>query len=163
MTLILGALLWFLALSAAIMAGIYFTFSVFGMRALAALGDEAGARAMQSINRVIVRTLFLPIFFLSSLASAAIVVLGLLVGGHPAWPMVAGGLVYLLGMFGVTVAGNVPLNNRLDAADPASAEGQAIWRDYLVRWTRLNHIRTLACVVALVLAMLALGAGAKLG
>ena len=129
----------------------------------AALGDEAGARAMQSINRVIVRTLFLPIFFLSSLASAAIVVLGLLVGGQSAWLMVAGGLVYLLGMFGVTVAGNVPLNNRLDAADPASAEGQAIWRDYLVRWTRLNHIRTLACIVALVLAMLALGAGAKLG
>ena len=160
--MILAVLLWFLAVSAAIMAGIYFTFSVFGMRALAALGDEAGARAMQSINRVIVRTIFLPIFFLSSLASAVVAGLGLLGGGHFA-AMTAGGLVYLLGMFGVTVAGNVPLNNRLDAADPATAEGQAVWRDYLVRWTRLNHIRTLACVAALVLFMLALGAGTRLG
>ena len=39
MSLILAAMLWFLALSAAIMAGIYFTFSIFVMRDLARLSD----------------------------------------------------------------------------------------------------------------------------
>ena len=43
------------------------------------------------------------------------------------------------------------MNNRLDAADAASEEGKAVWRDYLTRWTRLNHVRTVACIVALVL------------
>jgi len=34
--------------------------------------------------------------------------------------IVAGGAVYVIGMFGVTVVGNVPMNDRLDAADAAS-------------------------------------------
>jgi uncharacterized membrane protein len=45
---------------------------------------------------------------------------------------------------------NVPMNNRLDAADPASAEGTRIWTDYLSRWTPWNHVRALACVAATV-------------
>lgn len=157
MAAILPLLLWFMILSAAIMAGIYFTFSVFGIRAFASLGDAEGARAMQAINRVIVRTAFLPLFFASSAGSAALVILGLIGHGEPA-PLIAGGLTYLLGMFGVTVAGNVPLNNRLDAVDADSAEGQAVWRDYRRRWTRLNHVRTLASLAALILFIRALPA-----
>ncbi len=80
MDLILSALVWFSLVSAGIMAGVYFTFSVFAMRSFAELGDEAGARAMQSINRVIVRSAFLPLFFFSTLDSGALVALGLL--GH---------------------------------------------------------------------------------
>ena len=45
-----------------------------------AIDAPAGMLAMQSINRIIVKTLFLPIFFASSLASAALVVLALLGG-----------------------------------------------------------------------------------
>ena len=56
MDLIILALVWFSAVSAGIMAGVYFTFSTFAMRSFAELGDEAGARAMQSINRVILRS-----------------------------------------------------------------------------------------------------------
>ena len=43
------------------------------------------------------------------------------------------------------------MNNRLDAVDVATPEGQAVWREYLTGWTRLNHVRTVACIVALVL------------
>lgn len=157
MDMIIEALLWIGLVSAGLMAGIYFTFSVFVMRSLAELGDAPGASAMQSINRVIVQTAFLPIFFVSTLACAILVVLAWLgYGGLPATATIAGGLVYFLGMFGVTVVGNVPLNNRLDAVDPASKEGQAMWREYLARWTRLNHVRTLSCTVALVLFAIAL-------
>jgi uncharacterized membrane protein len=121
MDLILSALVWFSLVSAGIMAGVYFTFSVFAMRSFAELGDEAGARAMQSINRVIVRSAFLPLFFFSTLDSGALVALGLLGHAGPdAGAIVAGGAVYVIGMFGVTVVGNVPMNDRLDAADAAS-------------------------------------------
>ena len=150
MTLPIVLLIWFAALSAGIMAGVYFTFSVFVMRSLAALGDEAGARAMQSINRVILKSAFLPLFFASTLACAALVVLGLIeMAGPQAWAVIAGSAVYVIGMFVVTVIRNVPLNNRLDAVDPASAEGKAMWATYLARWTPFNHVRTLACIAAM--------------
>lgn len=152
MELLFEGLLWFAALSAGIMAGVYFTFSVFAMRSFAELGDEPGARAMQAINRVIQRSAFLPLFFLSTLACAVLAGMGLAgMGGAERGAVIAGGALYVVGMFVVTVAGNVPLNNRLDRADPASEEGRAAWRDYLVRWTRLNHIRTLACIASMAL------------
>lgn len=157
MDIVITSLLWFAAISAGIMAGVYFTFSFFAMRAFADLGDEAGARAMQSINVVIQRSAFLPLFFASTLACAALVVLGVMgmVGPQGAWA-IAGGAVYVVGMFGVTLVGNVPLNNRLDAVDPASQEGAAMWREYLARWTPLNHARTVACTVSMVLLVLSL-------
>ncbi len=150
MNLVITLLVWFAAISAGIMAGVYFTFSFFAMRALAELGDEAGARAMQSINVVIQRSFFLPLFFASTLACAALVVLGLtgFAGANAMW-VIAGGAVYVIGMFVVTLIGNVPLNNRLDAVDPASEEGAVMWREYLARWTPLNHIRTFACTLAM--------------
>jgi len=161
MVAIVTGLVWFAAISAGVMAGIYFTFSVFGMRALGELPDEEGARAMQSINRVILKSAFLPLFFVSTLVCAGLVIAGLigLPGPASAAPAMAGGAIYVIGMFGVTAAGNVPLNNRLDAANPRTAEGAAIWQDYLIRWTRLNHVRTLACTAASALLIYALVAG----
>lgn len=158
MDIVTTALIWFSAISAGIMAGVYFTFSVFAMRSFADLGDEAGARAMQVINRVIQQSAFLPLFFLSTLTCAALVVLGVLgmAGARPEMA-IAGGGVYVLGMFVVTALGNVPLNNTLDGADPSSEEGKAVWGDYLTRWTRLNHVRTLACTVSMALLIAALG------
>ncbi|MBX7539579.1 DUF1772 domain-containing protein [Qipengyuania sphaerica] len=149
MDTLVTVLIWFALISAGIMAGIYFTFSVFAMRSFAELGEAAGARAMQVLNRVIVRTAFLPLFFGSTIACAALVVLGLM--GHAGPLVIAGSAAYVLGMFVVTVAGNVPLNNRLDAVDAASEEGKAMWLEYLVRWTRFNHVRTLSSAAAMAL------------
>ncbi|MDJ0979792.1 MAG: DUF1772 domain-containing protein [Erythrobacter sp.] len=161
MNLTVAILIWFSMVSAGIMAGVYFTFSVFVMRSLAELGDEAGARAMQSINEIIQRSLLLPLFFASTLACAALVALGAMgLAGPQAWLLIAGGATYVIGMFVVTVIGNVPLNNRLDAVDAASAEGAAMWREYLARWTPLNHVRTAACTLAMGLFIAALQAGA---
>ena len=157
MTVLVEGLLWFAAVSAGVMAGIYFTFSAFAMRSFAALGEEHGARAMQSINRVILQSSFLPLFMLSSLVCAALVGLALMgLAGPARVEVLAGGALYVIGMFVVTAAGNVPLNNRLDAADPSSAEGRAVWADYLLRWTRLNHVRTIACTFSCILLVRAL-------
>jgi uncharacterized membrane protein len=48
----------------------------------------------------------------------------------------------------LTMVANVPLNNRLDAADPDGAAGAAVWADYLVRWTAWNHVRAVLCAAA---------------
>lgn len=52
----------------------------------------------------------------------------------------------IIGMLGCTIAFNVPLNRRLDAAAPA--EGAALWARYLRQWTRWNHLRTVASLAA---------------
>lgn len=154
---IIDGLLWFAVLSVGLMAGVYFTFSAFAMRALDAIGQPAGMLAMQSINRVIVRSPFLPLFFGSSLAAAVLALLALLdLSQAGAVFLLAGGSSYVLGMFVVTVVGNVPLNNALEAAEAGGAEGAAMWRRYMTSWLAWNHLRTVACTASLGLLVAAL-------
>ncbi|MEP6012806.1 MAG: anthrone oxygenase family protein, partial [Parasphingorhabdus sp.] len=106
----------------------------------------------QSINRIIVRSLFLPLFFLSSLACLLLAVFGVMQWGSAgAWQMVGGGALYVLGMSVVTMVGNVPLNNALEAIDANGPEAEAMWRRYMQRWLPWNHVRTISCTVALIL------------
>ncbi len=128
-----------------LMAGLFCSFSNFMMKALAELPPAEGARAMQSINRVIQNPPFFAVFFGTAVLGLVAVVLGVRNLGDPsaAWAL-AGGAAYLAGCFAVTAAGNVPLNNKLEAADADSEEGAALWADYLIRWTRLNHVRSVA-------------------
>ena len=75
----------------------------------------------------------------------AAVIVAVVDGGTPA---VAGAALYVAGVLGVTIAGNVPLNDALARLDPAQADVAARWREYVRRWTRLNHARVLAGVAA---------------
>jgi uncharacterized membrane protein len=70
--------------------------------------------------------------------------------------LVTGGLLYFLGDVVVTIVFNVPRNNALAAADPASADGARVWTDYLVTWTRWNHVRTVTALAAAALFTFAL-------
>ncbi|MEO9601168.1 anthrone oxygenase family protein [Parasphingorhabdus sp.] len=146
------ATLWFATISVGIMAGVYFTFSAFVLQSLDAAGRPVGMLAMQSINRIILRSLFLPLFFLSSLACLLLAVFGVMQWGNAgAWQMVGGGALYVLGMLVVTMVGNVPLNNALEATDAAGPDAEAMWRRYMQRWLPWNHVRTVSCTVALIL------------
>ncbi len=146
---IIALTLWFAAIGAGLMAGVYFTFSAFVMTALARMPAAEGIGAMQSINRVILRSLFMPLFFATSIASLALAVVAVVHWGEPgAAAMLAGGVTYVVGMFLCTVVCNVPLNNALDAVDRGHAEAGDVWSHYLRVWTRWNHVRTVACTLA---------------
>lgn len=141
------------ALANALMAGVYFAFSAFIMRAFAELEGGAGAGAMNAINRVILRSAFMPLFWGSTLLSLALAVLAALDRSAPGGAaQLAGGALYVVGMFGVTAAFNVPLNNRLIAGE----KDDAVWALYLRDWTRWNHVRTIACLVSAALFLIAL-------
>lgn len=149
---IITGLLWFSAVGCGLMAGLYFAFSAFIMTALRRIEPAAGAAAMNSINSAILRSLFMPIFLGSSLASLILVGVGLLRWSRPgSAEMLGGGTLYVVGMFMVTMMFNVPLNNVLASADAASARGSETWSGYLRRWTAWNHVRTLASTGALAL------------
>lgn len=135
----------------ALVGGALFGFSAFIMAALARVPDAQGIRAMQQINKTVFTPWFMVPFFGTAVLGVAAVVLGLLNTDRGWWfPMASAGGLYALGVFVVTATGNVPLNNRLaavDADDPRAAE---LWRRYLVVWTRWNHVRVVASVLALI-------------
>lgn len=156
MTTLTTALLWFAALGSALLGGVYFAFSAFIMRALRDAG-HAGTVSMNSINRVILRSTFMPLFIGTTLAAAALTALGLMNFGRAnALMLIVGGVLHVAGMFGVTVFCNVPLNNALQNVAAESRTGTAIWNDYLRRWTRWNHLRAASSLAAAALFILAL-------
>lgn len=151
--------LWGAAIGCGVMAGIYFAFSAFVMRALGVIPQPAGIAAMQSINEVIVSSAFLPLFFGTTLVGVGLAGWSLPHWGEPGTSaLVAGGAVYLFGMFVCTVGLNVPLNDALAAVDPSGLEAASTWSDYLDRWTRWNHVRTVASAVASGLFIVAIAA-----
>jgi uncharacterized membrane protein len=148
------------ALGAGIMGGLFFIFSNTVMAALGKLSAENGIAAMDSINATILNGTFLSVFMGTGLVSAVLVVCWLL-GWMPSGGTLAlaGSLVYLVGIIGVTMVFNVPMNDALAAVQPDSAAGASLWQDYLSRWTMWNHVRTIAGIGASALFILALGAG----
>jgi len=72
--------------------------------------------------------------------------------------LLAATIIYAVGTFGVTMLGNVPLNEALDRfnADSASMEEIAKQRNtFEIPWNKLNNIRTIANIVSLVLVIVA--------
>lgn len=138
-------LLWSTALGCALMAGVYFAFSSFVMRAFAALTVGGGIAAMQAVNRVILNSSFMTLFFGTTIASAVLLVLSLMGGVIGiALPVIVGAVLYLCCMFASTAIFNVPLNNRLADAPIDEDLAATLWDQYLDRWTRWNHLRTAA-------------------
>lgn len=135
-------------ISIGLMTGVYFTFSAFVMAALKTQPNHQGANTMISINRVILTSTFMPLFFGSSLLSLTLLIMGDVLAQLAA-------AVYLLGMFVVTAVFNVPLNNQL--RDATAQQLSTIWAQYLRQWTIWNHIRAVSSLTAATLFLLSLG------
>jgi len=137
------------ALGCWLMAGVFFSFSTFVMKALDRIQPAQGIAAMQSINAAVPGSLFGMTFLGTAAACAALAVFSLFRWHKPgAGYLLAGSLLYLAGAILVTMIFNVPKNNLLAAVDPASAEGARLWIDYVSSWTAWNHVRTAASIAA---------------
>lgn len=137
------------ALGCGLIAGTFFAFSVFVMRALAALPAPGGIAAMQSINVVVLNPVFLGVF-VGSAGLCMVAAIGSLLrwqGAGSTW-VLGGAILYLAGCFAVTMVFNVPLNDALEKANPAAPESVDLWNGYLNTWTMWNHVRTLASLAA---------------
>jgi uncharacterized membrane protein len=136
-------------LGSALVAGVFFAFSSFVMKALAAVPSSQGIAAMQSINVVVINRSFLGTFFGTAGISLVIAGLAIIEPDSPATAFFVGGAIfYFVGTFIVTVLGNVPLNNQLARVLANDATSDRIWKHYLARWTMWNHIRTVSAVFA---------------
>ena len=141
----------FALLGCGLMAGVFFAFSNFVMKALA---RTQGMASMQAINVTVLNPLFLGIFVGTAIACIALAIYSLL--GSGSVYLLAGSALYVFGTFGVTMAFNVPLNNTLAGVDPSQPEALQAWRGYVTAWTRWNHVRTVAALAATAALALAL-------
>ena len=156
MSVLTLALTLLAALGSALMAGTFFAFSNFVMPALGKLPDQQGIAAMQSINQVVLNPIFLTVFTGTAVVAAILALLQLpQLGTLSSTLIILASFCYVVGTFGVTIVFNVPLNNALEAASPASAEAAEFWRRYLKDWVYWNTVRTVAPAIGLVLLMAA--------
>lgn len=146
-----------LAVGAGLVAGVFFAFSTFVMKALAQLPNEHGVVAMQRINVVVMNPVFLGLFVGTALIAGICGVGAVLSWGSiQSALLLAAGVLYVVGCFGVTVAFNVPRNERLARLQPGSVEASAYWQVYLQEWVFWNHVRTVASSAAAAVAAVSL-------
>ena len=137
------------ALGCGMVAGVLFAFTTFVMDGLRRLPAAQGIAAMQSINRSAVRAPFMALFLGTAALSVAMIVWAARSWGDDAAPWaLAGGALYLAGPILVTMVRNVPMNDALEAVDPADAGAAGHWARYVRAWTAWNHVRVLAGAAA---------------
>ena len=136
------------ALGCGLVAGVFFAFSTFVMPALRRLPPSEGVGAMQSINRLAVTPAFMTALFGTAVAALGLIAWTLFSSAEsPTALLIAAGALYVLGAVGVTLAGNVPLNDELEKVDPEEAAAGR-WETWVARWTAWNHARTAAALAA---------------
>lgn len=149
-----------LALTAtALITGLYYGYSCSVNPGLGKLSDAEYLASMQSINKAILN----PVFFASFAGTLVLLPLSAYLNYNPMQPLrfywlVAASAMYIIGSFGVTMFGNVPLNEALAAFEIKSAtalELHSARSAFEPKWNMLHQIRTIASVICFVLAAFA--------
>ncbi len=139
-------------------AGLFYAWMVSVIPGTRKTLDITYLETMRSINRAILNPAFYLIFF----GPVFLLVIGTIQqfhAGMAGWLLLGATLVYLLGTFGVTVLGNVPLNDALEAlslGDLGEEKIHAFRNYYESNWNRFHLIRTVFSVTAFLLSLLAL-------
>jgi len=142
-----GPVLLAAAVAAGLQAGTYFTWATGVMPGLAKVDDRTFVHAMQQMNTAIVNPVFIATFLGAPLLAGA----SIAVAGSHARPWAIAATVLAVGTLVITVAGNVPLNDALEAAGPVDKikDLAAVRADFESLWVKLNIARTLTSAGAL--------------
>lgn len=141
----------------ALIAGLFYAYSCSVVLGLGKLSDSEYLKSMQSINREILN----PVFFLSFMGTAFLLPISTFLyrGQNLVFILLLmATLAYLIGVFGVTMFGNVPLNDHLDKFDIVNSSAEAIKEmrnNFERKWNFLNNIRTVFSVITIVLTVCA--------
>ncbi|WP_426478285.1 DUF1772 domain-containing protein [Chryseobacterium sp. CBSDS_008] len=145
------------AVLTALIGGLFYAYSCSVVLGLGKLSDAEYLKAMQNINREILN----PVFFMSFMGTLILLPVSafLFRGQQPVFIfLLLAALAYLIGVFGVTVAGNVPMNDALDKLDISNSTIEVIKQmreNFESRWNFLNNIRTAFSVISIILVVCA--------
>ena len=131
------------ALACAASGGAFLTYSTFTSRALGALPDAAGLAAFQQVNVQAPRSVsFMALVFGPAVLALVLGVHALIDRARPGSGYVlAGSIVYIVCVVGMTAGFHVPRNDALALLDPV--RDAARFPGWLRTWVLGNHIRTL--------------------
>ncbi len=149
--MIVNTVLLLATIATMLAAGLFYAYAVSVNPGLGRLPDAMYLSAMQSINRAILNPLFFASFLGAALLLPAAAWLSYSRDQVRFWWLLAVAVIYIVGVFGVTIAGNVPLNNTLDTLkiDGATPEQLSSWRAAFEKpWNALHTVRTIASVAA---------------
>ena len=144
----------FAVLTCSLVTGFIFTYAVVVMPGFSKLEDKEFLRAFQVTDGVIQNNQ--PLFMLtwvgsiiSVLSVMAISILSL--GVSEAWIIFVVGLIYLLGVQGITILIHLPLNNHIQKIDINDMNNQSLNEErtnFEMRWNYFNKIRTFIAFAA---------------
>jgi uncharacterized membrane protein len=141
-----------------LMAGIFFTWSNAVKPGLGKLSDIEYLRALQSMNRVILNNAFKLIFLGAIITVALLPVFYFnLYPKNIFWLFILTLIIYWVGVFGVTISGNIPLNEILDKTNLESIsleEIKALRTRIEVKWNNFNFIRSISSAITFLLLIL---------
>ncbi len=144
-------------------AGLFYAWLVSVIPGTRKVIDITYLESMQSINRAILNPAFFLIFMGSPLV-LAISTIQQFNSGITFWLLLAATITYVLGVFGVTILGNVPLNDALDAlnlSEFGEVNVKAFRQSYEEKWNRLHLIRTIFSVLSFMISLLSVFAQFK--
>lgn len=146
------------ALLLGLIAGLFYSYSCSVNPGLGRLTDIEYLRSMQSINRAILN----PGFFISFMGTVIMLPVSTWLiyrhegAGTSFYFILAAAIVYLVGVFGVTIGGNVPLNDMLDKIDLSSVTDiKATRESFEISWNRFHAIRSGSNIVSFLLFLIA--------
>ena len=138
----------FSILFCSLVGGFIFTYAIVVMPGLSNLNDKDFLRAFQVTDAIIQnkQPLFLFIWIGSIVAILTTVLVSLLIVGlKETWLIVLIGVAYLLGVQGITIAINIPLNNRIQKLKIQEQNDKTLADERLkfeTKWNFFNTIRT---------------------
>ncbi|MDX2174188.1 MAG: anthrone oxygenase family protein [Bacteroidota bacterium] len=143
-----------------LVAGLFYGYQCSVIRGLGELNTEVYLSSFQSINKVIQN----PVFFLSFMGNLVVLPIACWLCYKQSslinfYLILAATLLYYFGVFGVTVAGNVPLNNQLNEFlinGSSQNEMEGMRSLFEKPWNRYHSIRTVLSIVSFCLATLSL-------
>jgi uncharacterized membrane protein len=148
-----NAFLFLSVVSIALMAGLFYAWSIAVMPGLKKLPDREFILAMQAMNRAIQN----PFFFVCFFGSIIFLTISCFLQYQQPFTtgyylLLASTVLYLIGILGVTIFGNIPLNNILEGFEVKDASPEALTNVRIAfenKWNDLNHIRSISVFLSL--------------
>lgn len=143
-----------------LLAGLFFGYQYSVINGLGALNNKEYLSAFQSINKAIQN----PVFFINFVGSLIVLPIVSYIayknGQSDLLPyLLFATAIYFIGVFGITVACNVPLNDMLDGFNIQSATASQLHEirvKFETGWNKWHLIRTIAAIVSFVILIIPL-------
>ena len=146
-------------------AGLCFTWSNAITPGIGRLNDLGYLQAFQQMNRAIINPTFVVVFFGPVLLHIINVILFRSAPRELLILLIASGVLYIVGLFLVTIFGNVPLNEILDKTDLITAsagELSELRERFEARWNSLHLTRTITTLLSFIMLTISLAMSSKM-